>query len=96
MWNSGRLDYTELPHIFHKDVKDEHFAKVTGKSEIPTSLKDKKMENPDGHGCTKVQDLVYEEMSVCWSYPVRHKTTLHCAERNVKLFDILLLHHLKL
>ena len=49
-------------------------------------LLDKQVENLEDHGCPKVQDLVGEEIWICSSYPFRHKTTLHCAERKAKLF----------
>ena len=31
VWNSRRLDYSELPNILFRDVKGEYFAKGTEK-----------------------------------------------------------------
>ena len=57
---------------------------------------DEGMENLDGHGCPKAHDLVDEEMWNCPNYPFGHKTTLHCAERQAKLFGDWIMRHLKL
>ena len=54
------------------------------------------MENLDDHGFHKVQDLVDEEKWICSSYPFRHKTTIHCPERQAKFFGNWIMHHLKL
>ena len=48
------------------------------------------------YGCPKVQDLVDEENGICSSYSFRNKTTLHCSERNAKLFGDLIMHDLML
>ena len=44
----------------------------------------------------KVQDLVDEEMWICLSYPFKHESTLHCAERKPKLFGNWIMQHWKL
>ena len=40
VWNSGCLDYSELPNIFHSDVKGEHFATRTETCKFLASLMD--------------------------------------------------------
>ena len=86
VWNSGRLDCSELSNIFPRAVKDEYFSKRTKKSKTLGNLLDEEWEILEDHGCPKVQDLVEEEIWICSSYPFRHKTKLHCAERKAKLF----------
>ena len=96
MGNSGRLDYSELSNILARAVKSEYFAEGTEKCKIFGNLLDKKVENLEDHGSRKVQELVDEENWICSSYPFRHKTTLHCAERKAKLFGNWIMHHLML
>ena len=84
VWNSGRLDYIEISNMLLRAVKAEHFAKGTKICEILGNLLDKEAENLEDHGCPKVQDLVDEEKKICSNFPFRHKTTLHCAEREAK------------
>ena len=69
--------YSELPYIPCGDVNGEGFTKGSEKCKFFASLMDKRVEK----GCPKVQDLVDEEMWICWSFPFRHYTTHHCAER---------------
>ena len=76
-----KLNYSEFSNILHRAVKGEYFAKGTEKSKILGNLKNKEVENLEDHGCPKVRDLVDEEVWICSSYPFRHKTTIHCAER---------------
>ena len=87
MWNNGRFDYSELSNILPRAVKGRYFAKGTEKGKILGTLLEKELENLEDHGCPKVQDLADEEIWICSTYPFRHKTTLHCAERKAKLFD---------
>ena len=86
VWNRRRLDYSELSNILPRDVTGEYFEKGTEKCKILGNLLDRDVENLEDHGCPKVQDLVDEGNWICSSYPFRHKTTLHCAERDAKLF----------
>ena len=85
MSNSRCLNYSELPNILRRDVKAKYFAKGTEKCKILYNLLDKEVGNLDDHGCPKSRDLVDreadEEKWICSSYPFRHKTTHHCAER---------------
>ena len=85
MCNSGCLDYSENPNILPKDAEGEEFAEETEKCEIPGNLLDRDVEKLDDHGCPKIRDLVDEEMWIGSSYPIRHKTTYHCAECKAKL-----------
>ena len=61
VWNSGRLDYRELPNNHPSDVKGENFAKAIENCTILGSLIGKEVENVEDHGCPKVKDLVDEE-----------------------------------
>ena len=86
VWIGGRLDYSEFSKILPRAVKGECVAKETEKCKIVGSLLDRVVEILEDYGCPKVQDLVVEEIWICSSYPIRHKTTLHCAEHKAKLF----------
>ena len=96
MCNSGRLDSSELSNILPRAVKREYLAKGTEKCTILGNLLDKEVEKLEDHGCPKVQEIVDEENWICSSYPVRHKTTLQCAERKEKLFGNWIMRHLML
>ena len=74
----------------------EYFAEGTEKWKIFGNLMDKEVENLQDHGCPKFHDPVDEEVSICLSYPFRHKATLYCAERKAKLLSNLILQHLTL
>ena len=93
VWNSGRLDYSELSNILPRAVKAEYFSKGTNQSKNLGKLLDKEVENLEDHGSLKVQDLVVEKSWTCSRYPFRHKTTFHCAERTGKLFGNWILRH---
>ena len=86
VWNSGRLDYSDISNILPRAVKGEYSAKGTEKCKIPGDFLDKDVQTLEDHGCPKVQNLVDEEIWICSTYPFRLKTTLHCAERKAKLF----------
>ena len=62
VWNSGRLDYSELPNILPSEVKGDYFAKRIEKCNTLGSLMGKEVENLDDHGCPEVQDLVDVKM----------------------------------
>ena len=94
VWNSGRLDYSELPNFLLRDLKREYVAKGTERCKLQASLMDKEKPNLDDHGCVSVQDLVEVEMWSCSRYPFRHKTTLHCLDRKAKLFGNWIMHPL--
>ena len=91
--NSGRLDYGELANILRRNLKGEHVPK----KQKNARLMKENVEDFDHHGWLKVEDLVDEETTwICWFYPLRHKKTLHCANRKAKLFGNWIMHHLKL
>ena len=96
VWNSGLLNSSDLSNNLPSDIKVENFAKRTEKCKILGSLLDKEAENLESHSCAKVQDLVAEEMCICMSYPLRHKTTIYCTESKAKLFGNWIMQHLKL
>ena len=97
VWNSGHLDYSEIPNILTSDVKGEFFAKRIENCKILGSLMDKNVKNMDDHSCSKFQEPVETDKRkwICPSYPFRHKTTLHRAERKTKLFSGWTKQHLK-
>ena len=46
------------------------------------------VENLDEYGCPKTQELVKaDSFWMCSSYPFRHKTRFHCAERKAECLD---------
>ena len=84
-WSSGKLDYEKLFPVFYdiKVMNAEVFAKGLEKCRLLSSLLGQNVESSDDYGCPKTQDLVkMDSLWICSSYPFRHKTRLHCAERN--------------
>ena len=64
----------------------EVFAEGLEKCRLLTALLGQNEENLDNYGCPKFQDLVKtHSLWNCSSYPSRHKTRLHCAERKTKI-----------
>ena len=96
VWNSGRLDYSELANFLPWAVKGDYFAKGTETSKILGNVLDKVVEGLEKHGYPKVQDLVDEELWIFSSYQFRHKTTLHCVECKAKLFGTWIMQPLNL
>ena len=100
VWNSGCLDHKELPNFLQKDIKAECVAEITEKVKFLGTLMHKEVENLDDHACPKVHDFTDSqadgEIWICWSYPFRHKTTLHCSQRMAKLLGQWTMQHLKL
>ena len=87
-WSSGKLDYEKLFAVFYdiKVMNAEVFAKGLEKCRLLTNLLEQIVENLDDYGCPKIQDLVKtDSLLICSSYPFRHKTRLHCAERKSKV-----------
>ena len=84
-WSSGKLEYEELFAVFYdiKVMNAEVFAKGLEKYGLLTRLLGQNVENLDNDGCPKIQDLDGERKtnSLCIfsSYPLQHKTRLHCA-----------------
>ena len=77
VWNSGCLDYSELPNIILSNADGEYFGKRAEKCKIPGRSIGMKVENLEDHSCPKVQGLADEEIWICSKHPVRQKTTLH-------------------
>ena len=92
MWNSVRLDNSELPNILLRAVNGKYFSKGTGICKIIGSFLDKDAENLEDHGCPKVLDLDDEKIWTCSSNPFR----LQCAERKAKMFGNWILQRLML
>ena len=68
----------------------EVFAKGLEKYRLLTRLLGQNVETLDEYGCPKIQCLFREVKTdsswICSSYPFRHKTRLHCAERKTKVY----------
>ena len=96
-WSSGKLEYEKLFAVFYdiKVMNAEVFAKGFEKCRLLTRLLGQNVENLDDYGCSKIQDLVKTDSSwICSSYPFRHKTRLHCAERKAKVSGDWAMQHL--
>ena len=73
----------------------EVFAKGLEKCRLLTTFLEQNVENLDDYGCPKIQDLVKKDsLWICSSYPFRHKTRLHCAERKAKAYGEWAMQHL--
>ena len=78
-----------------KVMNAEVFAKGPEKCKLLISLLGQNVENLDDYGCPKIQDLVKgNSLWNCSSYPFRHKTRLHCAERKSKVYGEWAMQHL--
>ena len=87
-WSSGKMDYEKLFAVFCniKGMNEEVFAEGLEKCRLLTNLLGQNVENLDDCGCPKLQDLVKtDSLWICSSYPFRHKTRLHSAERKAKV-----------
>ena len=87
-WSSRKLEYEKLFAVFYdiKVMNAEVFAKGFEKCRLLTHLLGRNVEILGDYGCPKIQDLVKTDSScICSSYPFRHKTRLHCAERKAKV-----------
>ena len=93
VWNSGRLNYSELSDNLRRAVNGENFAEGFRKKQDSWQFF-LEVENLEDHDCPKVQDLVDEKIWICSSYPFNHKITLHTAERKAKLFCNWIMRHL--
>lgn len=96
-WRSGELDYSQLKNIMvdiASRYRAEYFAKGLEKSSFLSMILGKNVENLDDYGCPKIQHLNTEWL--CTSYPYRHKTNLHCAERKAKAFGEWTVQHFNL
>ena len=96
-WCSGKLDYEKLFAVFYdiKVMNAEVFARGLEKCSLLTNLLGQNVENLDDYGCPKIQDLVKTDSSwICFSYPYRNKTRLHCAKREAKVYGEWAMQHL--
>ena len=63
----------------------EVFAKGLEKCRLLTRLLGQNVENLYDYDCLKIQDFVKTDSSwISSSYPFRHKTRFHCAEKESK------------
>ena len=102
-WSSGKLEHEKkLFAVFYKIkvINAELFAKKYEKCRLLTRYLGQNVENLDDYGCPKIQNLVGEGKAnkswICSSYPYRHKTRLHCAERKATVYGYRALQHLNL
>ena len=73
----------------------EVFAKGLEKCKLLTSLLGQNVENLNDYGCPEIQDLAKtDSLWNCSSYPFRHKTRLHSAERKAKVYGEWAMQHL--
>ena len=96
-WGCGKLDYEKLFTVFYdiKVMNAEVFAEGLEKCRLLTRLLGQNVENLNDYGCPKFQDLVKTGSSwIFSSYLFRHKTRLHCAERNPKVYGEWAMQHL--
>ena len=96
-WSSGKLDSDKLFAVFYdiKEMNVEVLAKGLQKCRLLTRLPGQNVENLNDYGCPKNQDPVKTDNSwICSSYPFRHKTRLHCAERKAKVYGEWAMQHL--
>ena len=90
MWNSGSLDFCELPNVLFRNVDCEIFAKKTATCIVFGNLTDKEVKNLDGHGCPKLRDFVepQAEKNVDFVHlPIQTQDSLLCAAFKTKLID---------
>ena len=96
-WSSGKLDYDKLFAVFYdiKVMNEEVFAQGLEKCRLLTRLLGQNVENLDDYSFQRIQDLVKtDSLWICSSYPFRHKTRFHCAERKAKVYGEWAVQHL--
>ena len=73
----------------------EVFAVGLEKCRVLTAFLGQNKKNLDEYGCPKVQDLVKtDNLWNCSSYPFRHETRLHSAERKAEVYGDWAMQHL--
>ena len=77
-----------------KVMNAEVFSKRLEKCRPLTTLHGQNVENLDDYGCPKIHDLLKNGSWISSSYPFRHKTRLHCAERKARVYGEWALQHL--
>ena len=96
-WSSGKLDYEKLFAGFYdiKVMNADVFAEGLEKCRLLTRLIGQNVENLVDYGCPEIQVFVKTgSLWICSSYPFRHKTRLHCAERKAKVYGEWAMQHL--
>ena len=96
-WSSGQLDYETPFAVFYniKVMNAEMFVKGFEKCRLLTRLDGQNVEILDDYGCPRNEDLVKtDNLWICSSYPFRHKTRLHYAERKAKVYREWAMQHL--
>ena len=96
-WSIGKLDYEKLFAVFYdiKVLNAEVFAKGFEKCRLLSNLLGQSLENLYDYFCPKIQDLVKtDSLWICSSYLFRHKTRLHCAERQANVYGEWVMQHL--
>ena len=96
-WRSGKLDFDKLFAVFYdkKVLNAKVFAMELEKCRLLTRRLAQNVEKLDDYGCPKIQDFVETDNSwICSSYPLRHKTRLHRAEREAKVYGEWAMQHL--
>ena len=96
-WSSGKLDYDKLSVVSYdiRVMNAEVFAKGLEQCRVLTNILGRNVENLDNYGCPKIKDFVKTDSSwICSSYPFRHKTRLHCAEKKAKVYGDWAMQHL--
>ena len=96
-WSSGKLDYEKLFAVSYdiNVMNAEVFAKGLEKCRLLTTFLGQNVEILDEYGCPKFQDLVKtDSWWIYSSYPFRHKTRLHCAEKKAKVYGEWAMQHL--
>ena len=94
------LGYDKHFSVFHdkKTLNAEVFAKALEKCRLLTRLLGQNEEILNDYGCPKFQDPVAEGKMdsswICSSYPFRHKTRLHYAERKAQVYGEWAMQHL--
>ena len=79
--------------VFHdiNTLNAELFVKGFEKCKLVSRLLGQNVENLDDYSCPKIQDLIGAEegrnvLWICFSYPFRPKSRLHCAERKANVY----------
>ena len=96
-WSSGKLDYEELFAVSYdmKVMNAEVFAMGLENCRLLTRLLGQNVKSLDEPVGPKIQDLVKTDSSwICYSYPFRHKTRVHCVERKTKVYGKKAMQHL--
>lgn len=94
-WGSGKTMYSQLEPILKSLItpETEFFAKGLEKCKILQDILNYKVDNLDDLSCPKAQNLIFRDNdnSLVWdcsNYPIRHKSTMHCAERKAFVYGL--------